>query len=66
MICYRDRTYCDCPTCVAPRCFDRLTFEILVAAEEWGLPVSTGDFSTVCMMYMPKSEVKKNEKRNES
>lgn len=62
MLCYRDRTYCNCPDCVNTRCLDRLTDKVIEAAEKWRLPVSVGDFSTVCRMYMPKSEEKKNEK----
>ena len=51
MICYRDRTYCDCAFCITEKCDKRLTDDVMDAAIAVGLPVSVSDFSSVCGIY---------------
>lgn len=43
MICYRDRSYCCRRECTNNLCTDRLTEEIIEAAERVGLPLSLID-----------------------
>ena len=55
MLCYRDRTYCNCEDCANTKCWDRLTDDVVKAAEKWRLPVSVGDFSKLCKMKVEKN-----------
>lgn len=60
MIVYRDMTFCTAK-CDSRNCFRKLTKEIKIQANEYGLPISCADFSDICKDYINEKGNKTNE-----
>ena len=53
MIHYKDRTFCNSVLCSNEECPRKLTDAILEDAQDFGLSVSSADFSSGCMDFIP-------------